>query len=404
MDKKALENIKVADFCWGGAGPLMTKYLADYGATVIRIESGEKTDFLRTSGPYKDKIAGINRSGFFNFYNANKYSMELRLNLPKAVEVAKKMVLWADVVTESFSPGKMADFGLDYESLKKIRPDVIMLSSSGQGQTGPNARMPIAGNWLVALTGFNWFTGWPDRGPVQPFGAYNDIIAPRFGVIAILGALRHRQRTGKGQYIDISQLQAGLQFLQPQLLDYTVNGNQGERMGNASPNAAPHGVYPCLEGRWCAIAIFTDDQWSAFCDVIGDPSWTKETRFETLLDRKRNEEELNAHVSSWTENLTPEEVMYLLQKRGVPAGIVESPKDAYEDQQTNHRNYYWHLEHPEMGTYPHVGQTAILSKSPAKGERPSPCLGEHTEWVCRELLKMTDEEFIELVNEGVFGL
>src|SRR4030042_3484372 len=161
-----------------------------------------------------------------------------------------------------------------------------MLSSSGQGQAGPFAKVPIGGNWLGALTGFSWFSGWPDAEASQPFGAYNDLIVPRYAVLAILAALRYSKKTGKGQYIDLSQLEGGIQFLMPHLLDYTVNGREGGRIGNSSPYAAPHGAYPCLNGGWCAIAVCSDEEWRAFCQATGKPSLSIEPKFATLLDRK----------------------------------------------------------------------------------------------------------------------
>ncbi len=382
----------------------MTKYLADYGATVVRIESRDHPCFLRTSGPFKDGIAGPDHTGYFAFFNPNKYSMLLRLNHPKGLEVAKRLICWADVVAENFVPGTLAKLGLDYDQVKKIKPDIIMISSSGQGQTGPLAKIPIGGNWLVALSGFSWFSGYPGRDAVQPFGAYNDFIAPRYAVVAVLAALRYRQRTGKGQYIDLSQLEAGIQFLAPQILDYTVNSREGDRVGNASPSAAPHGVYPCRDNRWCTISVSTDEEWQGFCKVIGNPPWTRETRFATFLSRKENEDDLNKLVGEWTINHSPKDVMRLMQKAGVPAGVVENAKDLCEDPQLKSRRHFWSLTHPIIGKYQHLGEAAILSKTPAQPRMPAPCLGEHTEYVCKQLLHMSDKEFIELLNEDVFGI
>jgi crotonobetainyl-CoA:carnitine CoA-transferase CaiB-like acyl-CoA transferase len=404
MNRRALEGVKVLDFTWVVAGPLMTKYLADYGGTVIRIESLEHPCFLRTSGPYKDNEAGPDRSGYFAFLNSNKYSMLLKLDHPRGLEVARRLVSWADIVAESFVPGTLAKLGLGYEEIRKIKPDIIMVSCSGQGQTGPAARVPIAGNWLVALSGFPWFSGWPDRESVQPFGPYTDFIAPRYGAVAVLAALRYKQRTGKGQYIDFSQLEAGIQFLLPAILDYTANRRQSGSMGNASLSAAPHGVYPCSGGRWCAISVSNEDEWVAFCNVIGNRALAKEPRFATLLSRKQNEDDLNRLVSEWTIKFSPEEVMTATQEAGVPAGVVASAKDLSEDLQLRHRNHFWTLKHEGIGEYDHLGQASILSKTPARGEMPSPCLGEHTEYVCKQFLSMSDEEFVELLNEGILGI
>lgn len=405
MIGKALEGIKVADFTWAIAGPYMTKYLADYGATVVRVESREHSCFTRTAGPYKQgRPHDPDTSGYFAFFNANKYSMSLNFDEPKGIEVAKKLIQWADVVTESFVPGKLAKKGLDYESIKKIKPDIIMVSSTGHGQTGPSSQIPIAGNWLVALTGFACLSGWPDRDAVQPFGPYTDFIGPRFGAAAIMLALRYRQLTGKGQHIDLSQVETGIQTLMPACLDFTVNGRPGERAGNSCSNSAPHGVYPCLNNRWCAISVSNDDEWKGLCRSMGNPSWAEKPRFSSFLNRKHNEDELDKLLSDWTIGYASEDIMNLLQSAGVPAGVVESSKDLLEDPQLQYRNEFWSMHHKEMGEFKHLGQAAILSKTPAYPSMPAPLLGEHTEFVCHEFLKMTDEEFIELFNAGVLEI
>jgi crotonobetainyl-CoA:carnitine CoA-transferase CaiB-like acyl-CoA transferase len=380
----------------------MTKFLADYGATVVRVESREHPCVTRTSGPYKDSKVGPDTTGYFAFFNSNKYSIVLELDKPKGLDVAKRLIAWSDVVVENFAPGKMAKLGLDYEQVRKIKSDIVMISSSGLGQTGDLSKLSIGGNWLVALSGFSWLSGWPDRDCVQPFGVYNDHIAPRYGVVAILAALFHKKRTGKGQYIDLSQLETGIQFLTPPLLDSIVNQRNPGRMGNASPHAAPHGVYPCLDGSWCAIAVFDDDEWKALCSLMGNPHWSKKEDFVTFLDRKQNEDKLNKCISEWTIKLDAEKVMERLQKKGISAGVVRSPRDLLEDPQLKYRNQFWVLNHKSIGQYPHLGAASVMSKTPAGPEMPSPCLGEHGQYICKEILDMSDEEFVELFNEGIF--
>jgi len=219
-----------------------------------------------------------------------------------------------------------------------------------------------------------------------------------------VAALRYRKKTGKGQYIDLSQLEAGLQFMLPPLLDYTVNGRQSSRMGNTSPCASPHGVYPCLGKRWCAIAVFGDEEWRAFCEAMGNPAWSQDPKFATFLKRKKNQVELDRRISEWTVKFSPEEVMALLQKVGISAGVVMSSKDLCDDSQLIHRNHFWILDHKEIGKFKYLGQAAILSKTPARAEIPSPCMGEHTEFICKQILNMSDTEFVELLNEGIFGI
>lgn len=405
MSKQALDGIKVADFTWAVAGPMMTKYLADYGATVVRVESRDHPCFLRSSGPYKNGLPhDPDTTGYFAFFNANKYSISLDFERPQGIEVAKRLIQWSDVVTESFVPGTLAKKGLDYESIRKMKPDIIMASSSGQGQYGPSSQVPIAGNWLVSLAGFACVSGWPDKDAVQPFGPYTDFIGPRFGAAAIILALRHRRLTGKGQYIDLSQVEAAIQTLMPSCLDYIVNGRPGERTGNSCQEAVPHGVYPCKGNRWCAISVSGDREWDSLCECMGNPAWTRGAEFSTFLSRKRNEDKLNSLIGAWTTGYTSEQIMNLLQAAGVPAGVVESSKNLVEDPQLQHRNQFWSMKHKAIGEFKHLGQAAILSKTPAAPYMPAPLLGEHTEYVCKELLNMPDEKFVELFNEGIIGM
>jgi len=397
------EGLKILDFGWILVGPYNTGYLARNGATVVKVEAMKRPDSVRLSAPFKDGKPGVNRSGFFAGLNVNKYSMTLNLNHPKGIDLAKRLVAWADVVSENFAPGVMKRWGLGYDDLKKVKPDIILLSCSNQGQTGPQAKRRGFGILLASQAGFNSMTGWSDRGPSTSYTGYTDFIAPRFAITALIAALIHRRKTGKGQWLDLSQLETALQFLAPVILDYTVNGREGKRTGNSSPCAAPHGAYPCKgEDRWCAISVSTDKEWLSFCSAIGNPEWPEQSRFATLWARKRNEKELNEWVTQWTMEHTAENVMNLLQKAGVPAGVVQNTKDLLEDPQLKSRDYVWWLEHDELGLYPHLGPYIRLSKTPAEPRTPSPCLGQHTEYVCCEFLRMPDEEFAELVADGVF--
>ena len=346
VEKEAMKGVKIAEFAWLVAGPLCAKPLVDHGATVVRIESIRRPDMNRLMPPYKDGIPGVDRAGHYATWNANKYSMALNLAHARAPEVIMKLVGWADIVTENFAPGTAKRLGLDYESLKEIKEDIIFLQASIQGQTGPHSRQPGFGIMASALVGLHGITGWPDRPPVLTFGGYSDLILPEFGCASLLAALDYRRRTGKGQWIDLSQYECAAQFIAPLILDYIVNGKVAERMGNACPYAAPHGAYPCKgEDRWCVIAVFSDAEWDAFCRAIGKPAWTKEERFRTLVGRKQNEDDLNNLVSEWTKDCNAEEVMTRLQDAGVAAGVVESPEDLFKDPQLKSRNNFWLLEH-----------------------------------------------------------
>lgn len=402
MLKKLLEGIKVADFSWQITGPLTTKGLADYGAEVVKIEGRGRPDGERSAAPFKDNIEGLNRSGAFNQYNTGKLSVALNLAHPKGVAVAKRFVARADIVVENFAGGVIKRMGLDYEALRKVKPDIIMLSSSVQGQTGPYHNLSGMGYVPTALAGMNHITGWPDREPGPIKTSYTDWVAPRFNILIILAALDYRRRTGKGQYLDMSQYESGVQFMAPLMLDAEVNQRAIPRMGNRCSYAAPHGAYRCHgQDRWCAIAVFTDEEWKSFCRVIGNPAWTNDLKFTTLLARKENEDELDRLVEEWTITHSAEEGMTMMQTAGVGAGVVENGEDLMEhDPQLRHRHHFWELDHPEIGKYRAQAPAFTLSKSPYEMRR-APLLGEHNEYALKELLGMSDEEITELVTEGV---
>jgi benzylsuccinate CoA-transferase BbsF subunit len=403
MSKGVFEGVKVAEFCWIAVGPASIKFLADQGAKVVRIESTTRMTGLRATPPFLDNKPGLNRSGAFNLFDPNRYSLALNMQHPRSMEVAKRLVAWADIVAENFSVGTMEKWGLGYEELKQINPGIIMFRTCNQGQTGPHAKVLGFGVHLQGLTGYTHLTGYPDRDPSPPFGTYTDYVSMLFGGTMLIAALEHRRRTGKGQCLDLSQFEASLHFLTPLILDYEVNRREANRAGNSCPYAAPHGAYRCQgDDRWCAIAVFTDEEWQSFCKVIGNPEWTQEPRFATLVGRKQNEDELNALVEKWTKNFPPEEVMTQMQNAGVAAGVVKNPKDIFEDPQLKHQEAYYMLEHKEMGVYPVYGKPFNLSKTPAQVNRPAPCFGEHTEYVCREFLGMSEEEFDDLLVSGVF--
>ncbi|MCX6022932.1 MAG: CoA transferase, partial [Chloroflexi bacterium] len=234
MTKQAFEGVKILDFSWIGVGPVTVKYFADHGATVVHVESTLRPDALRAGGPFRDNVVGLDRSGFFADFNSSKYGVSLNLSHPKAREIALRMVQWADVVAESFTPKAMKNWGLDYESLTKVKPDIIMYSTCLQGQTGPYNMYPGFGGQGAALSGYTAIVGWPDRPPAGPYGAYTDFINPRLGALAIASALAYRNRTGKGTHIDLAQAEGGIQFTAPNMLDWTVNQHVQERMGNRS--------------------------------------------------------------------------------------------------------------------------------------------------------------------------
>jgi benzylsuccinate CoA-transferase BbsF subunit len=405
LDREGVfRGLKILAYAWAVVGPLTMKFFADHGATVIRIETSKRPCTMRSSAPYKDNKPGMNRGGYFTYYNPNILSFTLNMNHPKAPEIARKLVAWCDVFFENYTPGVIERWGLSYEDLKKVKPDIIMLRQSGYGSWGPYKNLPAFGMVLVPIAGLPNFIGWPGKEPL-PVGvsAYTDCISPRFATAALIAALDHRNKTGEGQLLDLSQFETAISFILPGLLEYEATGKEPERIGNASPYAAPHGVYPCQgDDRWCTIAVSTDDEWRRFCREIGQPRLAEDPRFDSLENRKKHEEELNKLVGAWTADQTAEDVMNRLQAAGVPAGVVGNTADAFNDPQLRQRNIYWPMHHAEMGDFTHLGESFQLSRTPARPYSPSPLLGEHNEQICTGMLGISDEEFVGLMQDGVF--
>jgi benzylsuccinate CoA-transferase BbsF subunit len=402
VDRQALKGLKIVGFVTEGVGPITTRLLAMHGATVVQIESENRPDGQRLRSPFKDNKPGVNRSYRYSMTNPGKYSMCLNMKSPGAGQVTERLVKWADVVVDNFRPGVLDKWHLSYEEINAMNPKIVMASLTARGHTGPLRTAGGYGSEIAGLIGLNTITGWPDRNPVG-VGPYTDWVAPHFAIISILAAVDYRNRTGKGQYVDMSQSEAAIKFIAPVMLDFTANKRVQSRDGNRCSYAAPHAVYSCKgDDMWCAIAVFTESEWDAFCRVMGNPDWTREARFSTLQERKANEEELNRLIEEWTVKFEAAEVMEKMREAGVRAGMLRTYKDIMEtDPQLNHRHHWWHIDQPEIGPLVHRGASYMLSKTPYRMEKPAPLLGEHTEYVCRELLDMSDEEFISLYNIDV---
>jgi len=397
-----LDDVKVLDFMWALAGPGTTRTLADYGATVIRVESSSRIDGARTVGPFQDNQAANDGSGLFGTYNAGKLGLALDLSKPDAREVVLDLVRWADVVCESFSPKAMRAWGLDYESLRKVKPEIIMLSSCLMGQTGPTSKFVGFGNMAAAVSGFYNLCGWPDRPPSGPFAAYTDYIAPRFGAVSVLAALDFRRRTGKGQYIDQSQSESALHFLTPAFLDYAANGRMDQGRGNDDPNYAPHGVYPALgEDRWIAIACGTERHWRALCAAMNRDDLASNENFATLVARQSNRDQLDQIIGEWTRGLTANAAEVLLQDLGIPAAALQDSKDVSHDTQLASRGYLTELEHPVYGKTVVEGSRFLLSRTPAEIAGPAPTIGGDNQYVLKSILGYDDGRINELVAAGV---
>jgi crotonobetainyl-CoA:carnitine CoA-transferase CaiB-like acyl-CoA transferase len=396
-----LNGLRVLDFMWVMAGPAATRYLSDYGATVVRVESSTRVDTARTIGPFKDGVPGGERSGLFAAMNAGKLGITINPKTAAGHALALKLVRWADVVAESYSPRAMRSWGLDYESLRKVNPGIVMISSCLSGQTGPHAGLAGFGTMGAQIAGFGELAGWPDRPPAGPFGAYTDYIAPKFTTAALLAALEHRRVTGEGQYIDVSQAEASLHFLGPAILDYTVNRRVMSRMGNQSREWAPHAVFPCAgNDRWVAIAVETDEQWHALCAVIGRDDWAANDALRSAAGRLAHRDELEGGIAAWTATRTQDDVEDLLQSVRVPCHRSSRSIDAFSDPQLAHRGHFVTVEHPELGPVPIEGSRMHLSRTPAQVLRAGPTLGQDNDLVLREILGLNDDEIVELVTAG----
>jgi len=399
-----LESIRVADFTWFGAGPIYTQILANHGAQVIRVESQARIDGLRVAHPMPEGRYTLNVSGYYNNFNASKLSFTLNMKHPKTLDVALRLVAVSDIVAENYTPGTLEKLGLTYQRLQEVKPGIIMVRAPMQGSDGPHADFSGFGAVISPLAGISHLSGSPQRAPVGLGTNYTDyVINPGHAVIATLAALHYRNRTGKGQLIEAAQFESSVCAVGTAVLDYTVNRRVQNRQGNRLPHAAPHGAYRCQgDDRWCVIAVLSDEQWQALCRAMGDPQWCHEEHFATLQGRKENEDELDRLVEVWTSTRRAEEVMKTLQAAGVAAGVVQNARDTLEnDPHLEARGYYAYLDHPEAGRTAYDGPGFRLSKTPGKLQSPAPMLGEHTDYVCREVLGMDDEEIAQLVMAGV---
>jgi benzylsuccinate CoA-transferase BbsF subunit len=398
----ALAGTRVIELGGYAAGPVVGKYLGNYGAEVIRVESHRRLDGFRTHyPPFKDNVPGIERAGIFNYFNDGKRSITLNLKTQRGLELARQLIERSDVVVENFTPGTMQRLGLGYSILAELNPSLVMLSTCNQGQTGQRAAQPGFGSQLTSLSGFTHLLGEPDHTPVLLYGPYIDYIAVGYGTIAVLAALVRRWRTGRGVHIDLSQYEAGLQFLAPAILDFFANGRVPSRQGNHHPSAVPHGVYPCRgDERWCALSVWNDAEWQSFVWALGSPDWAKHKRFATILGRKQHEAEIDTHVAEWTVERDREEVVAVLRQNGLRAAAVSSMADLLADPQL--QLYAWRpVEHPVLGKVHVQAPPFLLRDTPPEVRRPAPLLGEHTRQVLTELLGLDDTEVDALAQEGV---
>lgn len=401
MSARAFDGLKVLEFGGGAAGPIAVRHLADNGATVIRVESRERPDFLRILAQ-SAKNRDIDNAPFFMMLNCNKLSVALNMNDPRGIALARRLVDWCDVLAENFAPKAMRKWGLDWESLSPTRPGLIMVSTCLMGQTGPRRDYPGFGGQGSAISGFNFLTGWPDREAIGQHGTITDSLAPRFVAAAVVAALLHRQKTGEGTYIDVAQTETAAYSLSGWMLEFLAEGRVVGRDGNRSRFAAPHGAFPCAgEDRWCTIACHDDRDWLHLRAAMGEPAWAADPRFATLAGRKAAEDELEAAIGAWTRGRDAGGLVDELQAAGIDAGLVETYRDLCEDPQLRHRGYFQRMSHRVIGDHLVEKLGYELSDTPGRIDHPGPVLGEHGPQLYREILGLSDDEIAQLEREGV---
>jgi crotonobetainyl-CoA:carnitine CoA-transferase CaiB-like acyl-CoA transferase len=416
MAKLPLEGIRVADFSWFGAGPIAAQTLCTFGAEVVRVESETKIDSLRVVQPFAlnpdgSYKTGYNVSGYFNNFNAAKLSIQLNLNTEKGQEIGHRIIEKSDIFLTNFTPRVVDKWNLRYEQLRAINPSIIAAYAPMQGLEGPHRDFLGFGAVLTPITGISEMSGFPHRPPIGVGTNYPDyVVNPGHTVTAILAALRYRNRTGKGQLVELPQIESVVNVLGTAVADYLATGHVQTRGGNRSQVAAPHGAFRCADDptsvnspdRWAAIACRTDGEWVALCEAFGDAALAADPRFATISQRKLNEDELETVVGYWTKGRKAEEVMELLQSRGIPCGVVQNSQDLLDrDEHMKARGYYRYLDHPETGRAAYDGPGFILTETPGVLRAPACLLGEHTMEVCERIVGLSPDEIADLLAEGV---
>ena len=424
MTRRVLEGIRILDLSRVWAGPLAGRLLADIGAEVILIESPVERTFSKealeqmkearqTNGPsafsitYPDSDPGDepwNRLGTYNEFHRNKLGITLNLAVPEGKDVFKRLVKISDVVLENYTPRVMANFGLEYAALREVNPSLIMISMPGYGNDGPYRDYPAYGTTLEQHAGFSSLIGYADSGPYRTQSTYTDPLASINAAGAVMLALYHRRRTGRGQYIELAQMETSICCLGEPLLDFAMNQREPERRGNRHPSMAPHGAYRCLgDDAWLSIAIANDEEWFAFADAIGQPEWTKELRFADQLGRWHHQDELDRLIGEWALQQEHSQAMHLLQQAGVAAAAVLNAEELVQDPHLAARDYFGEVTHPSAGTHLYPGLPVRLSEMPPSPRRPAPCIGQHSRYVLAEILGMSDEETAPLFEANIIS-
>jgi crotonobetainyl-CoA:carnitine CoA-transferase CaiB-like acyl-CoA transferase len=401
---RALEDLRVVEFTAGMAGPWIGRFMAHCGAEVIKVESRKYPSVVRLYVSPRAPELGTQPqlSPWFTDWDAGKKFVALDLTRPEAVELAKRLVTRADVVVENQSAGVMDKLGLGYEPLRAAKPDIILLSTSGYGDTGPDRSFVTWGPNIETLSGLSELSGFPERECTITQYAYPDAVSALHGLVAVMCALEHRARTGEGQYINISQFEATVAAIGHVMMEPLASGREPRKLANGSLSRAPHGCYRCRgEDRWCVIAVSSDTEWERFCEVLGRPPWVADPRFATLASRILNAEALDARVEEWTADRTAEDVMSVLQTAGIAAAVVQNVEDQFErDPQLAARHFFEEIEHLKKGTVVATGIPLGLTGTPGHTDRTGAAVGQDNEAVFGELLGMTPEEIRAYVDAG----
>ena len=403
-----LASLRVLDLGQIWAAPLATRHLADMGAEVIKVESHVRPD--GRGSPLPDNTQDndwVDLGGGYNELHRSKKSITLNLLKPEGVSTCKELVKMCDVVVENFSPRVMKNFGLDYEVLRQIKPDIIMISASGYGHSGPWTNFGAYGNSLEPTCGFAAVTGYGDGVPRRSGVAYTDPTAAPLICFALLAALNYRNLTGKGQWIDLSQYEFGATLMAEPFIDYSMNKRVWEQVGNRHRGGAVQGCYPCAgNDKWVVITISSDAEWTAFCGALGDPPWSKDERFSDILSRYKNHDNLDKYIAEWTSRLDPYDAMHILQKAGVTAGVVMTNKQMLTDPHLKERGFYEHITRPEselFGTRLLPGVAWKMSKTPGRVRWNAPKLGQFNKEVLCDILGLTKDELDALEKEDIIG-
>jgi benzylsuccinate CoA-transferase BbsF subunit len=421
---RALDNVRVVDFSWVRAGPWATRWLGSLGAEVIKIEwpENERGRLPSTTTP-QDTESNLNTSGNFNDTNVNKKSLSLNVRSTKGLEIVKRLIAISDVVIENFSSRVLRNWGLGYDVLREIKPDIVYVSMSGYGHTGRNHHYTTFGPVAQAVAGLTHLSGLPDQPPAGWGWSYMDDTGGMYGAMSVLSGLYHRNKTGQGQHIDLSQMVASIPMNGPSLLDFTVNGRATRRAGfppgnrahwpgtpsannYRGPAIAPHNAYRTHPGDyndWAVIVCQSDEEWHALVQVMGDPDWARAEQFATVRGRLRHQEELDAGIEAWTTTLGKYEVTERCQAAGVRALPVQSAEDRVEhDPQLRHREMYVPIDHPALGAYKVQNAPFKMSATPAFNHAPSPMIGQHTREIVEGLLGFSHEELRAGFDDGTF--